>query len=581
MAKLVTLELYVLEGAAWRLERAADGGDRSRVLDQAKQIEASGKGVCVMRELRDDDTGESQETVLYKSKGLNVKLPGSGGAIVTAPAPTGPRRGPRQEDSPQAKTRRPPTSSLRRAQRLHTLGAVRSSSLVLLSFFISLVAGAILASMTYFGLQYGYNTHGFVVPGGSQNWVYGAFLGGMVLAFLYSATRFERGIEFWDGKPAAPPQAPTVVVVSSPTGRPSPMPAYNSLMDDDEDQPATDEAEAEEASPEPEPPAPPPPPPPPPAQPTPAPAEPAQPVTLGPAGREAEQALLKLITGSLRDAKPAIKQIDRMTRFGLLLYFCGAGEAAGTHHGTAVNEIREVLMQHMSKLGYSRDKTQAFIGHLDEYLLDARNSRMYQAGRTAMSGALAGRLTTSDLLGAIQEWATPAGKKRGNHFVAIMFTDIVASTALTQKVGDATAQQVVRQHNAIVRGALQTYAGREVKHTGDGIMAVFDQSHSAVNAAIQMQREFNDTRYSQPDLPLYVRIGINAGEPIHEDNDVFGTPVQLAARLVNEAGSEDIAVSEIVKRLCEGKPIRFTSLGSRAVKGFTEPVETYRAEWRD
>jgi adenylate cyclase len=580
MAKVVTLELYVLEGSAWRLERTADGGDRTRMLDTARQLEGGGKGVCVVRETRDDASGDSQEAVLYKSKGLSVKLPGSGGAITASAPPPVPRRGPRAEDAPSAPARRRPASSGRREQRKHTLGVMRSASLVLLSFFISLISGGLLAAITYFGLEYAYTTRGLVVAGGSQNWVYGAFLGGMLLAFLYSATRFERGIEFWDGRPApSPTPAPAFVPPPAQLDRPvrgsaPPIPEPDAAPEEA----PPEEAPPEEAPPEPTPAtaAPPPVPPPPRAEPTPV----AAPVVLGAAGRAAEQALLKLITGSLREAKPVIKQIDRMMRFGLLLYFCGAGEAAGTHHGAAVPEVREVLMQHMAKLGYSRDKTQAFIANLDEYLLDARNSRMYQAGRAAMTGSLAGRLTTSDLLGALQEWNTPAGQKRGNHFVAILFTDIVASTELTQKVGDALAQQVVRQHNAIVRGALQTYAGREVKHTGDGIMAVFDQSHSAVNAAVQMQREFNDMRRSQPDLPLYVRIGINAGEPIHEDGDVFGTPVQLAARLLNEAGGEEIAVSEVVKRLCEGKPLRFTPLGNRAVKGFRDPVELYRAEWR-
>ena len=87
-------------------------------------------------------------------------------------------------------------------------------------------------------------------------------------------------------------------------------------------------------------------------------------------------------------------------------------------------------------------------------------------------------------------------------------------TAITQALGDAGAQQVIRGHNRVVREALSQWSGKEVKHTGDGIMASFSRTSDSLDAAIQMQRECEVFRQQNPDLPLRLKIGINAGEPI-------------------------------------------------------------------
>ena len=117
---------------------------------------------------------------------------------------------------------------------------------------------------------------------------------------------------------------------------------------------------------------------------------------------------------------------------------------------------------------------------------------------------------------------------------AVMFTDIVGSTEMTARLGDAAALELVRVHDALVRRGLQAYGGREVKHTGDGIMAAFDKVANAVSAAADIQRRFAAYN-SEASESLRVRIGIHAGEPVEENNDLFGTTVQLAYRLCSEA----------------------------------------------
>ena len=147
----------------------------------------------------------------------------------------------------------------------------------------------------------------------------------------------------------------------------------------------------------------------------------------------------------------------------------------------------------------------------------------------------------------------------------ILFTDLEASTALTQRLGDEAAQEVVRSHNASVRTALGEHGGREVKHTGDGIMASFPSAVSAVSAALQIQRDLAGGE-------VRVRIGLNAGEPIAENDDLFGTAVQLAARITDRAEPGQVLVSDVVRQLCAGKTFQFTSVGAAPLKGVAEPV---------
>ncbi len=120
----------------------------------------------------------------------------------------------------------------------------------------------------------------------------------------------------------------------------------------------------------------------------------------------------------------------------------------------------------------------------------------------------------------------------------------------------------------IDRSARETDGGREVKHTGDGIMASFPSAVSAVQAALAMQRDLAGGE-------VRVRIGLNAGEPIAEDGDFFGTAVQLAARITDRAEPGQVLVSRVVADLCAGKGFEFTSVGDATMKGFDEPVALY------
>ena len=163
-------------------------------------------------------------------------------------------------------------------------------------------------------------------------------------------------------------------------------------------------------------------------------------------------------------------------------------------------------------------------------------------------------------------------------FRAVMFTDIVESTAMTARLGDARAVEMVRAHDAIVRRALRDKAGREVKHTGDGIMASFDDATSAIDCACAIQRAFEAFNLASPE-PLKVRIGVHAGEPVEDSRDLFGVTVQMAARICQDASAATIAVSALVREAV-GDRFTLAEIGPRVLKGFTEPVQLYEVVWR-
>src|SRR5213079_1749082 len=162
----------------------------------------------------------------------------------------------------------------------------------------------------------------------------------------------------------------------------------------------------------------------------------------------------------------------------------------------------------------------------------------------------------------------------------VLFTDIVESTMLTQSLGDEAALAMLGVHDTIVRDALSALGGREVKHTGDGIMASFVSAAGAVRCAIQIQRELDQHAQANPERPLKVRVGAAAGEPVEQHNDLFGSTVQLAARLCAHAQPEQILVSNAIAELCLGKGLLFEDLGEVVLKGFGRPVRAHAAAWR-
>lgn len=150
----------------------------------------------------------------------------------------------------------------------------------------------------------------------------------------------------------------------------------------------------------------------------------------------------------------------------------------------------------------------------------------------------------------------------------IMFTDIVGSTELTQRLGDHLAMQIVDLHDRVVRMELALHRGREVKHLGDGMMAVFRSAEEAVRCAEEVHH-----RIAQSDAPedekVLLRVGVAAGDPVERNGDFFGSTVQLAARLCATADPGGTMLSSSVTELCVHRSWESQEV---TLKGFEDPV---------
>jgi class 3 adenylate cyclase/pimeloyl-ACP methyl ester carboxylesterase len=186
----------------------------------------------------------------------------------------------------------------------------------------------------------------------------------------------------------------------------------------------------------------------------------------------------------------------------------------------------------------------------------------------------------------------------------VLFTDLVGHTEMMSRLGDERGRAVLREHETITREVLKAHGGTEIKTMGDGFMASFGSVTRAVECAIALQRAFdrrNNAGVGAPlgdgsgaggaapgggagdrrAEPLHVRVGLNAGEPIEEDGDLFGATVILASRIAARAGAGEILVADTVRGLCSGKGFLFSDRGEFEAKGFEEPVRIYEVRWQE
>jgi len=162
----------------------------------------------------------------------------------------------------------------------------------------------------------------------------------------------------------------------------------------------------------------------------------------------------------------------------------------------------------------------------------------------------------------------------------ILFTDVEGHTAIMRRLGDVKGRDVLRDHERLTRDALRANGGIEIKTMGDGFMASFNSAQGAVRCAIALQRAFR--AYSaERDVELRIRVGLNAGEPIAEQGDLFGTAVIMAARCAAEARGGEILATDVVRQLAEGRGFRFKDRGMFMLRGFEDPVRLFEVGWSE
>lgn len=172
-------------------------------------------------------------------------------------------------------------------------------------------------------------------------------------------------------------------------------------------------------------------------------------------------------------------------------------------------------------------------------LVDAWLTDLSQLGSTAWT--------------TLREWPKPVRARaralRPPELVTLLVTDLVGFSTLVTTLGDYAGQRLIQTHNSILRSCLRQHGGREVTHTGDGIIASFHDHAAAASCAIHMQRCLSAHRERFPDEPLHARIGLHSGRPLPEEGRLFGCCVNYAVRVCSQARADEVLVSGCVRAL--------------------------------
>jgi class 3 adenylate cyclase len=170
------------------------------------------------------------------------------------------------------------------------------------------------------------------------------------------------------------------------------------------------------------------------------------------------------------------------------------------------------------------------------------------------------------------EWAGSRafwGSRVGGHgraLVTLLFTDLVGSTAMANRLGDAAWRTLLSDHFESARTQLERFHGREVKTTGDGLLAAFEGPAQALQGAAAIRQNANKE-------DLHVRVAVHVGEVEIVGSDLRGVAVHEAARIMAEAGDDEILVSETTRALALTSGLVFEDRGTRSLKGLS-------GEWR-
>jgi class 3 adenylate cyclase len=205
-------------------------------------------------------------------------------------------------------------------------------------------------------------------------------------------------------------------------------------------------------------------------------------------------------------------------------------------------------------------------------LKDEAEGRAIQAVKSSMDAVIAavqGR--RPDFSGALSADGT----------VTIAFSDMEGFSAMTERLGDREAHEVIKLHNQVVRKELQRENGKEVELQGDGFLLAFADPAAALRCAIGIQRAFARHNAGAQGEPIHVRIGLHTGTPIQEGDRFFGITVILAARIAAQAGGGEVLASAALHERCAGDPdFRFGEAREAELKGLAGRHRMHPLLWQ-
>lgn len=170
-----------------------------------------------------------------------------------------------------------------------------------------------------------------------------------------------------------------------------------------------------------------------------------------------------------------------------------------------------------------------------------------------------------------------ARKQVERHLTAILAADVAGYSRLMGADEEGTHAQLKAHRHDLIDRRIKKHRGRVIKTTGDGLLAVFASAVDAVRCAVEIQRAMIDRNAGiAPDKRLEFRIGINIGDVIEDDGDIFGNGVNVAARLESIAAHGGISISRQVLDQIEGKlKLEYRELGRQNLKNIARPIEVF------
>lgn len=298
---------------------------------------------------------------------------------------------------------------------------------------------------------------------------------------------------------------------------------------------------------------------------------------------EAERAKLQQFADIIINAiSGEFPELQAFQRYGFNLYLAGAVEELVPRDALTPATAREVLIGVLVQTGTDQATATTFCDRLATSINRPRYKRVFDAGRAAMIAVLDNTPLADDAQPGVvmRFWASPNAAAGASHSLALLLTDLVGSTAMTGKLGNAGAQRVVRAHNSIVRAALKNARGTEIKHTGDGILVSFNEPVQAAQAGIEIQQEIVAFCRANPELPLAVRIGLHAGEVSIENGELSGDPVSAVDDVASEAGAGEICASKAIEQRSAGGIFKYIPFDGKTVSTEQGPQQLFKLMWQ-
>ncbi|WP_341904135.1 adenylate/guanylate cyclase domain-containing protein [Polaromonas sp. YR568] len=166
--------------------------------------------------------------------------------------------------------------------------------------------------------------------------------------------------------------------------------------------------------------------------------------------------------------------------------------------------------------------------------------------------------------------------------VTVVFADLTGSTGVFESLGNAKATQAITRLTQWVGQVCEASGGQVIKYLGDGVLIVFAYNQSAIEAACELQRVHQGRIASWPEpLKMRLQVGMARGDVVEQGGDCFGDAVNVASRLSDLCGPEQILASDsVIESLAPDSLVRFRRLGPMKIRGRQEPCVVHQIEWQ-